>query len=318
MEKTNIRSQIVKELFKPARRTFPRRRVELRSLSDMLQIDLADMSMLAKENKGIKYLLVAVNPFSKMTYLKTLKTKGQQEVVSKMQEILDECGINFQHLFSDRGTEFKNKLFEKEITKKYKLNHYFAYSSKKCPHVERKIRDIKQLCHVRMNIKTSQNYVDDLPRILDILNERKHSRFGFAPNDVNESNEDEIFRKFYAAPRKIDKPKFEVGAKVRLVVPLDNPFLKAHWPRWSPSIFTIVACNYKYPCVYKVKDYDGKILPKTYYEHELQLTRYPDFWLVEKVISKRGKKCKVKWLGYDDSYNSWVDASEIYEGEDIN
>ena len=32
---------------------------------------------------------------------------------------------------------------------------------------------------------------------------------------------------------------------------------------------------------------------------------------VEKVIKKKGNKLYVKWKGYDNSFNSWIDKKDV-------
>jgi Chromo (CHRromatin Organisation MOdifier) domain len=47
-----------------------------------------------------------------------------------------------------------------------------------------------------------------------------------------------------------------------------------------------------------------------FYEQELQKTTQ-EIFRIEKVIRKRGKKFLVKWFGYPESFNYWIDASDI-------
>ena len=68
--------------------------------------------------------------------------------------------------------------------------------------------------------------------------------------------------------------------------------------------------------MYKLKDYDGEELKRTFYVKELQKVIKPDdVYEVEKILKKRGRgrnvQYLVKWLGYPNKFNSWVSASEI-------
>ena len=40
-------------------------------------------------------------------------------------------------------------------------------------------------------------------------------------------------------------------------------------------------------------------------------TKYPDIYLVEKIIKKHGDKIYVKWLGFDKCHNSWIKESDL-------
>ena len=53
-----------------------------------------------------------------------------------------------------------------------------------------------------------------------------------------------------------------------------------------------------------------KTLIGTFYERELQKTNQEEF-KIEKVIRKKGKKLYVKWKGYDNSSNSWIDKKDL-------
>ena len=49
---------------------------------------------------------------------------------------------------------------------------------------------------------------------------------------------------------------------------------------------------------------------KKFYENELQKTNQKEF-RIEKVLKKKGDNLYVKWKGYDNSFNSWIDKKDI-------
>lgn len=72
----------------------------------------------------------------------------------------------------------------------------------------------------------------------------------------------------------------------------------------------------KSPIVYRLIDLAGENVKGTFYAEELQRTTLPDVYKVEAVLRsrrKRGgvKEYLVKWMGYPDSFNSWVNAKDI-------
>jgi hypothetical protein len=71
------------------------------------------------------------------------------------------------------------------------------------------------------------------------------------------------------------------------------------------------------PITYKLRDRQGELLEGSFYEQELTTVKYPDVLLVEKVLKSKMVKGKkqlfVKWLGYDDKFNSWVPESDIMD-----
>ena len=61
---------------------------------------------------------------------------------------------------------------------------------------------------------------------------------------------------------------------------------------------------------YVINDLNGEEIFRTFYEKELQKTNQKEFRL-EKVIKRKGNRLFMKWKGYDNSFNSWVDESDL-------
>ena len=60
---------------------------------------------------------------------------------------------------------------------------------------------------------------------------------------------------------------------------------------------------------YIIIDLNGEEIVETFYEKELQNTNQEEF-RIEKVIKRNGNKLYVKWKGYDDSFNSWINKKD--------
>ena len=94
-------------------------------------------------------------------------------------------------------------------------------------------------------------------------------------------------------------------------------FKKGYLPNWTEEVFTITKKIPRKPPVYKIADYHGDELEGTFYEEELQkvIKRDSDYYRVENVIKSRIRNKKkeyfVQWLGYPDSFNSWIPASNV-------
>ena len=61
---------------------------------------------------------------------------------------------------------------------------------------------------------------------------------------------------------------------------------------------------------YIINDLNGEQITGTFYEKELQKTNQEEF-RIKKVIKKKGNKLSVKWNGYDNSFNSWIDKKDL-------
>ena len=70
-------------------------------------VDLADMQSLSKYNKGIKYLLCAIDLFSKYVWAIPIKDKKGSSIVNAFKKIISKCKPN--KMWIDQGSDFYNK-----------------------------------------------------------------------------------------------------------------------------------------------------------------------------------------------------------------
>ena len=61
---------------------------------------------------------------------------------------------------------------------------------------------------------------------------------------------------------------------------------------------------------YVISDMNGEDITGSFYEKELQSTNQQIF-RIEKIIKRKGNKLYVKWKGYDDSFNSWINKKDV-------
>ena len=84
-----------------------------------------------------------------------------------------------------------------------------------------------------------------------------------------------------------------------------NIFAKGYTPSWSEEDFVIKKVKNTVPWTYVINDLNGDDIIGTFYEKELQRTR------IEKVIKRKGDKLYVKWKDYDNSFNNWIDKTDL-------
>lgn len=109
---------------------------------------------------------------------------------------------------------------------------------------------------------------------------------------------------------RMRKIKFKIGDKVR-ISKYKHIFEKGYTPNWTTEIFTVSHVKLTNPTTYKLVDYQDHPIEGGFYQEELNKVKYPDTYLVEKVLKRRGDKLFVKWLGFDNSHNSWISASDL-------
>ena len=76
------------ELHKPVIKKFNKRKVYSQFKDDIWGVDLADTQSLSKKNKGIKYLLCAIDLFSKYALVVPLKDKKGTSIVNAFNKIV--------------------------------------------------------------------------------------------------------------------------------------------------------------------------------------------------------------------------------------
>ena len=104
-------------------------------------------------------------------------------------------------------------------------------------------------------------------------------------------------------------PKFKVNDHVR-ISKYKNVFAKGYVPNWSEEVFIVNEIKNTVPWTYATSDLDGEKVIGTFYDKELQKTNQKEF-RIEKVLKRKGDKLYVKWKGYDNSFNSWINKKDI-------
>ena len=116
--------QSADELHKPIIKKFKKRKVYSSFRYNIWGVDLADMQSLSKYNKGIKYLLSAIDSFSKYAWVVPLKDKKGTTIVNAFQKIISEKRKP-NKIWTDQGSEFYNNSFKDFL----KMNNIAMYSS---------------------------------------------------------------------------------------------------------------------------------------------------------------------------------------------
>jgi hypothetical protein len=63
------------------------------------------------------------------------------------------------------------------------------------------------------------------------------------------------------------------------------------------------------PPTYRLKDLNNEPVSGIFYQEELQLITPEKRFRIEKILKRRANKILVKWVGYDKSFNSWINKS---------
>ena len=147
-------------------------------------------------------------------------------------------------------------------------------------------------------------YINKLDDIVNEYNNTYHRTIKIKPVVVK----DNTYIDFKKEVNNKD-PNFKVGDYVR-ISKYKNIFAKGYMPNWSEKVFVIKKVKNTVPWTYVINDLNGEEIIGTFYEKELQKTNQKEF-RIEKALRKKGDELYVKWKGYDNSFNSWIDKKDL-------
>ena len=181
---------------------------------------------------------------------------------------------------------------------------YSTHNERKSVVAEEFIGTLKTKICKYMTSVSKNACINKLNDIVNEYNNTYHKAIKMKPVDVNNNTYIDFGKEVN------DKdPKLKAGDHVR-ISKYKNIFAKGYTPNWSEDVFVIKEVENTVPWAYVIKDLNGEEIIGTFYEKELQKTNQEEF-RIEKVIKKKGDRLYVKWKGYDNSFNSWIDKNDL-------
>ena len=149
------------ELHKPVIKKFNKRKVYSQFKNNIWGVDLADMQSLSKKNKGIKYLLCAIDLYSKYALVISLKDKKGISITNAFDKIIKQSKRKPNKIWVDQGSEFYNNNFKKWSSDN-NIIMYSTYNEGKSVVPERLIRTLKNKLYKHMTATGKNVYYDVL------------------------------------------------------------------------------------------------------------------------------------------------------------
>ena len=288
-------------------------------IDDQWSADLMDMSKFSDENNGVKYVLVAIDTFSKYLYLRPLTDKTGKSVAEAFQDIFAQGRVP-NRLRTDKGQEFRARVV-RDLMAQNNVKQLFAENETKAAISERAIKTIKARIYRFLMHKNSHVYLPELQDFANSYNHTVHSTIGTEPASVSKAKEDEVrLATYYSRPRAQEKRqefKFKKGDKVR-ISHLRNKFTREYDQRWTGEVFTIDQRFHRgSKAIYKLKDYYSEPISGSFYGSELSSANIDadSLFKIERVVRERGrgknKEYFVKWLYWPEKFNEWVKADIV-------
>ena len=258
-------SILADELHKPVIKKFNKRKVYSQFKDNIWGVDLADMQSLSRKNKDIKYLLCAVDLYSKYAFVIPLKDKKGISIVIAFDKIIKQSNRKPHKIWVDQGSEFYNNGFKKWLSGNG-IIMYSTYNGGKSVVAERFIRTFKNRLYKHMTATGKNVYYDVLDDVFNKYNNTECNTIKMKPIDVKNN------KKVYIDEHNEKNSRFNVGDRVR-ISKFKNIFAKGYTPNWSTEIFIVDKINDTVPYTYNLKDLNDEEIIGSFYDRELQKTK---------------------------------------------
>ena len=151
--------QLAEELHKPIIKKIKKRTVYSTFEDHICGTDLADMQLIRKFNKGIRFLLCVIYIYSKYTWVAPFKDKEGVTVINAFQNVLDKSDRKPSKIWVDKESEFSNNSFKKWL-KDNNVKIYSIHTEGKSVVAERFIRTLKKKIYNHMTAVSKNVYID--------------------------------------------------------------------------------------------------------------------------------------------------------------
>ena len=309
---------------------FPRRRFFSPGIDEIWQADIVFLEpKWAKDNDGYMYLNLIIDTFSKYLWCIPLKTKQADEVISSFETVFKQGRIP-KSIHSDKGAEYVSKKTQK-LFDKYGIKWYTTNNETKAMIAERCALTLQQMMYKYLTDNNTNRWIDILDSLIENYNNSFHTSISMTPAMASKpENELTVYDNLYGENSRLGKlkdeskvKKFKVGDRVR-THKWGTKFDRGYKPTFADEILYIKEVINSNPPVYKLEDYHGKDIEGTYYNRKLvpynkdeEEFEYDYIIKTKKTKDPNVIKAFVKWKGYSDRFNSWVDLTPEQVKESI-
>ena len=309
--------QEVHQIYWPANESKEIQSTILHDSHDQIGIDLIDMQNY--EYSGYKYILTAIDLFSKKAYAVALKNKEQSQVNAGIKKIIKQ--LRPKSIRSDNGSEFIAESFKK-ILRDNDITQVLSLPGKPQSNgnIERFNGTLKNAISKDLAHNNSYDWHTSLPIIIKNYNNSYQYTIKDTPNNVNKLDDNDekteirnrIYDKVIGKNKSLSGAKFHIGDTVRIQLLNDKTR-----QNWSDELFKVQKVAkprklYSAPFYYISNIDDNTIIKKKYYDNDLLLIpgvenkmvkeqKYVISKILGHKIHKRKYMYLIKWKGYKDT-----------------
>ena len=165
----------------------------------------------------------------------------------------------------------KEDILEKDENGEYKNKIYSVFNTSKNPVIERFNKTLTNKLWKQFTIHKNQKWLKILQPIVSKYNNTIHSTINTTPklasldpSSIRIKTDENVSNK---------KPKLKIGNRVR-IFKHKNRFEKGYKGYWTEEIFKIIEIKNTNPIMYKIQDLNNENIHGSFYESELQLSKF--------------------------------------------
>ena len=185
----------------------------------------------------------------------------------------------------------------KSWLEKNDIEMHSTHNKEKSVVAERFIKTLKNKIYKYVNSISKNVYIDQLDDIVNKYNNANHKTIKMKPANLKSTT-------YFNSSKEInDKdPKFKIGDIVE-ISKYRNIFVKGIISNWFEEVFVIKKIIF-FSGTYVFSDHKDEEIFGAFCEKELQKAN-------QKQFNVENDKLFIKWKGYDNSFNSWIDKKDI-------
>ena len=307
-----LSNQEINQIYHPSKGKAKTIKTNITTPNKILAIDLMNMEKF--QVRDYKYLLNGIDMSSRYFYSVALKNKTDKEVLQGFKKLYKQT--KFKAIRSDNGSEFINKLFV-DFLEKNNIKQILSEAGKPQSNgmIERANGSIKEIIQKSLEINEKYDWVKNLDKLVDNINNSEHRITGFTPKEIQEAVleenkellEEALENELKTKRGNISKEVFYVRDFVRIIQPSDKTRQV-----WSNEIYEVEKV-YKPKKSYSVYEYKLKGLKDKFKEEELlrvdgnpqnkilKVNKFVISKLIRPLIKNDKAYYEVMWKGYKET-----------------
>ncbi len=309
------------ELHRPVQKVKKTRKVYVGGLNHVLAADIVDYSQYSKENDNYKWILCAVDAFSRYAWAIPMGNKSAASTLAAVKQLFNDTGRTWKFFWTDDGKEFVNASMT-AFLKTRGVVRYTSYGQHGSMLVERFNRTLKSKLAKIFTATHSNRWIDTLGDVVESYNNTRHRSIKMTPTEASKpENEQRLLDLQYKdAEKHLSPPPGESPLKIGNFVRLSRQkgtFEKGYTSKWSEEIYRVTSILHTNPRVYELADLLGEKILGAFYSVELQKTKQnPNGkFLISNIIDSKIQDTipmkLVHFFGYGDKFDAWIPESKI-------